>query len=115
MSRACAVWCGVLVAFGCCFQRQPVGASAGPAYAQSRSSDSPTTAPSSSLATTDLASVRPLIDRYCVSCHSERRRTAGLSLEGLDAVRVGPQADVWEKVVHKLQHREMPAGRVAST
>src|SRR5437773_502809 len=108
MSRACAVWSGVLVAFACCLPRHSVCASAGPAYAQSRPSDSPATAPSSSFAATDPASVRPLIDRYCVSCHSERRRTAGLSLEGLDPDQVGPQADVWEKVVHKLQHREMP-------
>ena len=54
----------------------------------------------------------PLIERYCVTCHNERLRTAGVVLEGLDFSNVAPGAATWERVVRKLQAREMPpAGR----
>ena len=53
-----------------------------------------------------------LIDRYCVTCHNARLRTAGLVLEGLDVSNVAPGAPTWEKVLRKLRGREMPpAGR----
>ena len=35
-----------------------------------------------------------LVDRYCVTCQSERLETAGLSLEGLDAATVADPG-VW--------------------
>mgnify|MGYP001455135398 CR=1 FL=1 len=46
--------------------------------------------------------------RYCVSCHSDRLRTADLSLEGLDLAEVGTHAEVWERVVAKLRTQAMP-------
>ena len=53
-----------------------------------------------------------LIDRYCVTCHNERLRTAGVVLEGLDVSNVAPGAATWERVLRKLRGREMPpAGR----
>jgi hypothetical protein len=51
---------------------------------------------------------RAVLDQYCVSCHNQRLKTGGLSLEGLDAARAGSRPDVWEKVVRKLQARAMP-------
>src|SRR3954451_5831934 len=48
------------------------------------------------------------IDQYCVSCHSYRLKTGGLSLEGLDAAQAGSNPELWEKVVRKLQARSMP-------
>jgi hypothetical protein len=48
------------------------------------------------------------IDQYCVTCHSQRLKTGGLSLEGLDAARAGSNPELWEKVVRKLQARSMP-------
>ena len=54
----------------------------------------------------------PLIERYCVTCHNERLRTAGVVLEGLDVSNVAPGAATWERVLRKLEAREMPpAGR----
>jgi len=32
---------------------------------------------------------RALVARYCVTCHSDRRRAGGLTLEGRDLARVG--------------------------
>src|SRR5687768_7651455 len=38
---------------------------------------------------------KALIDQYCVTCHSNRVKTANLSLEGLDFARVGERAELW--------------------
>jgi len=55
---------------------------------------------------------RELVDRYCVSCHNENLRTAGLALDTMDLASVGDGAEVWEKVVTKLRAGMMPpAGR----
>jgi uncharacterized protein DUF1592/uncharacterized protein DUF1588/uncharacterized protein DUF1587/uncharacterized protein DUF1585/uncharacterized protein DUF1595 len=51
---------------------------------------------------------RALLDRYCVSCHSDRLKTANLSLQGLDLTKVADHADLWEKVVRKLRAGVMP-------
>src|SRR5215471_6211553 len=48
------------------------------------------------------------IDRYCVGCHNERTKTAGLALDTLDMARAGEHAQVWEKVIKKLRGRMMP-------
>ena len=51
---------------------------------------------------------RELVTTYCVSCHNQRVKTAGLALDGLDAEHVFNSADTWEKVVEKLRSRAMP-------
>jgi hypothetical protein len=57
-------------------------------------------------------SFRPVVDKYCVTCHNERLKTAGLALDKMDLARVPDGADVWEKVVRKLRGNMMPpAGR----
>ena len=59
----------------------------------------------------DAAAPRALLDRYCVACHDDRTRQAGLTLESIDAERVGRVAgevEAWEKVVRKLRGRAMP-------
>src|SRR5262245_55242763 len=38
--------------------------------------------------TASTASERALLDRYCVTCHNDRLKTANLSLEGLDLTNV---------------------------
>ena len=56
--------------------------------------------------------VRPVLNRYCVGCHNERLRTAGLALDTMDPARVGEHPAAWEKVVRKLRTGAMPpAGR----
>src|SRR5262245_62324058 len=48
------------------------------------------------------SSRRQFLDRYCATCHNDRLKTAGLSLERLDVSRPGAQPETWEKVVRKL-------------
>ena len=51
---------------------------------------------------------RTLLDRYCVACHNERLRTAGLTLDTHAVTRVADAPDVWETVVRKLRAGAMP-------
>jgi hypothetical protein len=68
----------------------------------------PKAAPQAPGATPAVSSEREAIDRYCVSCHSDRLKTGGLSLEKLDVSKADSSPDVWEGVIRKLQARSMP-------
>ena len=54
------------------------------------------------------AAQRALLDQYCVTCHNDRAKVGGLSLESADINRVGDNAELWEKVVRKLRAGVMP-------
>jgi cytochrome c551/c552 len=49
-----------------------------------------------------------LVNQYCVGCHNQKVRTAGVSLEGLDLTKVGENAGTWEKVLRKVSAGQMP-------
>src|SRR5437870_4865345 len=51
---------------------------------------------------------RALLDRYCVTCHNDRLKTANLSLQGLDLAKAAEQGELWEKVIRKLRAGVMP-------
>ena len=51
---------------------------------------------------------RELLDRYCVTCHNGRMRTAGLALDEHDVAAVAAAPAVWETVVRKLRAAAMP-------
>ena len=51
---------------------------------------------------------RALLDRYCVTCHNERLKTANLMLDQVDLDQVGDHAEALEKVVRKLRAGQMP-------
>ena len=61
-----------------------------------------------SVAGTPPTSTRAVLDKYCVTCHNERLKTAGLLLDKLDADHVANAAESWEKVARKLRTHEMP-------
>lgn len=54
------------------------------------------------------ATQRALLDRYCVTCHNEKLKTAGLLLDKMDVERVSDSGEVWEKVIRKLRTGAMP-------
>jgi mono/diheme cytochrome c family protein len=58
--------------------------------------------------TQTLDAQRALLDRYCVTCHNDRLKTANLSLQGLDLVKMSDRAELWEKVIRKLRAGVMP-------
>jgi len=49
-----------------------------------------------------------MVKQYCLGCHNNKVKTAGVSLEGLDTTRVGDNAATWEKVLRKLSADQMP-------
>jgi len=51
---------------------------------------------------------RSLVNKYCVSCHNQKLKTANLMLDAADAVHVSNSAETWEKVIVKLRSRSMP-------
>jgi hypothetical protein len=51
---------------------------------------------------------RALINQYCVTCHNEKAKTAGLMLDKLDIDHAAEHAETFEKVVRKLRGGMMP-------
>jgi len=48
------------------------------------------------------------IDQYCVTCHNQRLKTGGLSLDTLDITNVQASAETWENVGRKVRVGAMP-------
>ena len=60
-------------------------------------------------ATTDVASHAALVNRTCISCHNDKLKTGGFSLQTSDVSDVPAHgAEVWEKVLRKVRSGEMP-------
>ena len=51
---------------------------------------------------------RAVLNRYCVTCHNDKLKTAGLTLEKIDTGKVSDGGPVWEKVIRKLRAEAMP-------
>jgi uncharacterized protein DUF1592/uncharacterized protein DUF1588/uncharacterized protein DUF1587/uncharacterized protein DUF1585/uncharacterized protein DUF1595/cytochrome c len=68
--------------------------------------------PSAGAAVAPPVSPRRLLDRYCVTCHNERLKTADLKLDRIDVDNPGADAEVWEKVVRKVHTGTMPPSNV---
>jgi mono/diheme cytochrome c family protein len=55
-----------------------------------------------------LPAAREVFDKYCIACHSQTLRTAGLALDSLDVSKPGVNAEVLERVIAKLRAGSMP-------
>ncbi len=67
-----------------------------------------TTSQSASVATKPSDARIATIRQYCVGCHNDRTKAAGVSFEGITAESIGQRAEVFEKAVRKLRGRVMP-------
>src|SRR5712691_7699077 len=90
MLRTISIWVGLLALVG-------VGS------LQSAKPQQPSTA-----ATATPAEYRAVLNRYCVTCHNEKLKTADLMLDKIDLQNVPASAEVWEKVIRKLRGNAMP-------
>ena len=56
------------------------------------------------------AEARAVLDRYCVTCHNESRKTAGLRLDkdAVDSNDPTAHPEIWEKVIRKIRTGSMP-------
>src|SRR5262245_47768115 len=71
---------------------------------QAQDRSAPKQAPVSAAAMPD----RAIVDRYCVTCHNDRLKTGGLSLDKVDIADAAVNSEVLEKVVRKLRAGLMP-------
>jgi cytochrome c551/c552 len=49
-----------------------------------------------------------LLNQYCIGCHNEKTKTAGLMLDKMDLSHPGQDPETWEKVVRKVRAGMMP-------
>ena len=70
--------------------------------------DAQVAGPQSAGATPASVDASAFLNQYCVTCHNERLKTAGLTLDTMDVEHVGVQAGTWEKVVRKIRTGMMP-------
>ncbi|MDQ1472584.1 MAG: hypothetical protein QOJ99_4064, partial [Bryobacterales bacterium] len=54
------------------------------------------------------AESQKLVKQYCVGCHNSKLKSASLSLESLDLSKVSDDAGLWEKVLRKVEAKQMP-------
>ena len=66
------------------------------------------TAAARAQAQADTAPHAALVEKTCVSCHNDKLKTAGLSLQRSTLADVPAHAEVWEKVLRKVRSGEMP-------
>jgi hypothetical protein len=57
---------------------------------------------------TPAADAHSVLAQYCFTCHNDRLKTGGLSLEALDLTNIGESPAAWEKVVRRLRTGAMP-------
>ena len=89
-----------------------VAATAAPIDSHASGLGGPTLAQGRRAATPDTQSLRTTLDTYCVTCHNQRLKTAGLALDTVDAASPHTNPEVWEKVIARLRAGSMPpAGR----
>jgi hypothetical protein len=69
------------------------------------SSQAPAPAPSPT-------SARVMLDTYCVTCHNQKLKTAGLTLDDVDAGAPQAKPEVWERVITRLRAESMPPAGV---
>ena len=59
-------------------------------------------------ATPAATTPRAFLDTYCVTCHNQKLKTAGLMLDTVDLSQPAAHAEVLEKVIAKLRAGSMP-------
>jgi mono/diheme cytochrome c family protein len=86
--------------------RQPASTPAAAGAPQPRTQPAASTAASSPVLNATTA--RALVDKYCVTCHNQRTKTANLLLDQLDLTKLAEHRDIAEVVVRKARAGLMP-------
>jgi mono/diheme cytochrome c family protein len=56
----------------------------------------------------DATTPAATLNKYCATCHNDKLRTGGLSLQSIDFHHPEGNAETWEKVIRKLRTGAMP-------
>src|SRR5580658_3443924 len=59
-------------------------------------------------ASDSAATARATLDKYCIGCHNQKLKTAGLTLDTADLTKAAGQGELWEKIILKLKLGMMP-------
>jgi len=71
--------------------------------------DTPAAKRSSATKDPFVESVKPLFAKYCVTCHNDKKMSAGMSLEPFNDTASARKAhDLWEKVKEHVANKQMP-------
>jgi hypothetical protein len=91
-------------------QTAPVKPSAvpGPVTAPRTTTTPPAKPAGRAVVSVSAESHNAVVKQYCVTCHSERRKTGGLSLESFDVAQAAKHGEIAEKMIVKLQAGMMP-------
>jgi cytochrome c551/c552 len=92
---------GVLPVVGAGFSRPGVLPVVGAGFSRPEAAGSAQTA-------NPAQSPAALVQHYCVTCHNDRAKTGGLSLQNLDVAEPHTDAEAWEKAIRKLRAGLMP-------
>jgi mono/diheme cytochrome c family protein len=82
--------------------------SGSPEPAQTASSAPAPAASAQTVAPSQPRTFAPLINTYCVGCHNQRVKTAGIAFDNADLNDVSKDAELWEKAARKLRGGMMP-------
>jgi len=52
--------------------------------------------------------IRAVFDQYCIKCHNDKTKVAGLALDSVDVTNPAANAEIFEKVIVKLRAGSMP-------
>src|SRR5690242_14255694 len=52
---------------------------------------------------TTAGDYQPVVQRYCLGCHNQRAKVAGLILDTADLSSPSANPELWEKVIRKLR------------
>jgi len=64
--------------------------------------------PASAQSQSAAAANGALLQRYCLGCHNNQLKTAGVTLQGLDLTVLGDKAELLERVLRKFKSGQMP-------
>src|SRR5213594_10939 len=83
-------------------------------YGQTPGQQNSATAPNATPSTDAVAAQKALVSQYCMTCHSDRAKSAGMdsarkiNFDTLDIAHVEKNAETWELIVRKLRAGMMP-------
>ncbi|HIL69953.1 MAG TPA: DUF1587 domain-containing protein, partial [Verrucomicrobia bacterium] len=55
-----------------------------------------------------ISSKLAMVNKYCVSCHNGEENKSGLNLDAIRFEEATQHSEIWEKVITRLQSRQMP-------
>ena len=53
-------------------------------------------------------SPRAVLDQYCLACHNQKVKTAGISVQALNPGSLDRDAETWERILRKVKAGQMP-------